>query len=107
MTRSHDLFEAAQAHIPGGVNSPVRAFRGVGGDPIFFKKGQGAYLFDEDDNKYIDYVASWGPMILGHAHPKVLAAVEETIKNGLSFGARRRWKQSWPTRYARSCRRWI
>ncbi len=87
MTRSHELFEAAQTHIPGGVNSPVRAFRGVGGDPIFFKKGEGAYLFDEDGKKYIDYVASWGPMILGHAHPKVLAAVQETIKNGLSFGA--------------------
>lgn len=87
MTRSQDLFEAAQRHIPGGVNSPVRAFRGVGGTPIFFKRGEGAYLFDEDDNKYIDYVASWGPAILGHAHPKVLAAVSETIKNGLSFGA--------------------
>jgi len=87
MNRSHDLFAAAQAHIPGGVNSPVRAFRGVGGDPVFFKRGEGAYLWDEDGNKYIDYVASWGPMILGHAHPKVLAAVEETIKNGLSFGA--------------------
>lgn len=87
MTRSHDLFEAAQAHIPGGVNSPVRAFRGVGGDPIFFTKGEGAYLWDADGNKYIDYVASWGPMILGHAHPKVLAAVQETIQNGLSFGA--------------------
>lgn len=87
MTRSHELFKAAQHHIPGGVNSPVRAFRGVGGEPIFFKRGQGAYLFDEDDKQYIDYVASWGPMILGHAHPKVLAAVEETIKNGLSFGA--------------------
>ncbi len=87
MTRSHDLFEAAQQHIPGGVNSPVRAFKGVGGEPIFFKRGEGAHLFDEDDNKYIDYVASWGPAILGHAHPKVLAAVEETIKNGLSFGA--------------------
>ncbi len=87
MTRSHDLFQAAQKHIPGGVNSPVRAFRGVGGDPIFFKKGEGAYLWDEDDKQYIDYVASWGPAILGHAHPKVLAAVAETIKNGLSFGA--------------------
>ncbi|ALP54210.1 glutamate-1-semialdehyde aminotransferase [Candidatus Tenderia electrophaga] len=87
MTRSHDLFEAAQTHIPGGVNSPVRAFRGVGGDPIFFTKGEGAYLWDADGNKYIDYVASWGPMILGHAHPKVLAAVQETIQNGLSFGA--------------------
>ena len=87
MTRSHDLFQAAQKHIPGGVNSPVRAFRGVGGEPIFFKKGEGAYLWDEDDKQYIDYVASWGPAILGHAHPKVLAAVAETIKNGLSFGA--------------------
>jgi glutamate-1-semialdehyde 2,1-aminomutase len=87
MTRSHDLFQAAQKHIPGGVNSPVRAFRGVGGDPIFFKRGEGAYLFDEDDNQYIDYVASWGPAILGHAHPKVLAAVEKALKNGLSFGA--------------------
>jgi len=87
MTRSHDLFQAAQAHIPGGVNSPVRAFRGVGGDPIFFKKGEGAYMTDEDGKQYIDYVASWGPAILGHAHPKVLAAVAETIKNGLSFGA--------------------
>ncbi len=87
MTRSHDLFQAAQKHIPGGVNSPVRAFRGVGGDPIFFKRGEGAYLIDEDDNRYIDYVASWGPAILGHAHPKVLAAVEAALKNGLSFGA--------------------
>ncbi len=87
MTRSHDLFQAAQKHIPGGVNSPVRAFRGVGGDPIFFKRGEGAYLIDEDDNRYIDYVASWGPAILGHAHPKVLAAVEKALKNGLSFGA--------------------
>jgi len=87
MTRSHDLFQAAQVHIPGGVNSPVRAFRGVGGDPIFFKKGEGAYLWDEDDKQYIDYVASWGPAILGHSHPKVLAAVAEAIRNGLSFGA--------------------
>ncbi len=87
MTRSHELFQAAQKHIPGGVNSPVRAFRGVGGDPIFFKRGEGAYLIDEDDNRYIDYVASWGPAILGHAHPKVLAAVEKALKNGLSFGA--------------------
>ena len=66
MSRSEELFQAAQIHIPGGVNSPVRAFKGVGGTPIFFKRGQGAYLFDEDDNKYIDYVGSWGPMILGH-----------------------------------------
>ncbi len=65
MTRSHDLFLQAQRHIPGGVNSPVRAFRGVGGDPLFFKRGEGAYLYDEDDRQYIDYVGSWGPMILG------------------------------------------
>ena len=73
MTRSHDLFEQAKQFIPGGVNSPVRAFKGVGGDPIFFKRGEGAYLYDEDDNKYIDYVGSWGPMIAGHCHPDVYA----------------------------------
>ncbi len=87
MTRSHDLFIQAQKHIPGGVNSPVRAFRGVGGDPVFFKKGEGAYVIDEDDKRYIDYVGSWGPMIVGHAHPKVLDAVRATIVNGLGFGA--------------------
>jgi len=87
MSRSAELFAQAQQKIPGGVNSPVRAFKGVGGDPIFFKRGQGAYLFDEDDKQYIDYVASWGPLIVGHAHPDVLAAVNEVITQGLSFGA--------------------
>ncbi len=87
MTRSQELFQQAQNHIPGGVNSPVRAFKGVGGDPIFFKKAKGAYLIDEDNNRYIDYVGSWGPMIVGHAHPKVISAVQETAANGLSFGA--------------------
>lgn len=87
MTRSNDLFSAAQQHIPGGVNSPVRAFKGVGGDPVFFEKAQGAYTFDADGKQYIDYVASWGPMILGHSHPDVLNAVIETAKQGLSFGA--------------------
>ncbi|WP_293269002.1 glutamate-1-semialdehyde 2,1-aminomutase [Neptunomonas sp.] len=87
MTRSEDLFQAAQTHIPGGVNSPVRAFKGVGGTPVFFKKGQGAYLFDEDDNQYIDYVGSWGPMILGHALPAVIDAVKSVLDNGLGFGA--------------------
>ena len=87
MTRSHDLFEQAQQHIPGGVNSPVRAFKGVGGDPVFFKKAKGAYLIDEDNKQYIDYVASWGPAILGHSHPEVLKAVTEVMQNGLSFGA--------------------
>lgn len=87
MTRSHDLFIAAQRHTPGGVNSPVRAFRGVGGEPLFFKKGVGAYLIDEDDRRYIDYVASWGPMILGHADPAVIKAVTDAAQNSLGFGA--------------------
>ena len=87
MSRSHDLFIAAQQHIPGGVNSPVRAFSGVGGDPVFFKRANGAYLFDEDDNQYIDYVASWGPAILGHAQPDVIKEVQDAAANGLSFGA--------------------
>ncbi|MEW6353991.1 MAG: glutamate-1-semialdehyde 2,1-aminomutase [Pseudomonadota bacterium] len=87
MSRSHELFLAAQRHIPGGVNSPVRAFRGVGGDPLFFKRGEGAYIIDEDNSPYIDYVGSWGPMILGHAHPRVIQAVQEAAAHGLSFGA--------------------
>ncbi|NOX28153.1 MAG: glutamate-1-semialdehyde 2,1-aminomutase [Gammaproteobacteria bacterium] len=87
MTRSHDLFEHAQQVIPGGVNSPVRAFKGVGGDPIFLKRGEGAYVYDEDDNRYIDYIGSWGPMILGHAYPAVIKAVQDSIQNGLGFGA--------------------
>jgi glutamate-1-semialdehyde 2,1-aminomutase len=87
MSRSHDLFVAAQQHIPGGVNSPVRAFRGVGGEPVFVDRADGAYLYDVDGQRYVDYVGSWGPMILGHAHPEVLAAVAETAAKGLSFGA--------------------
>jgi len=86
MTQSHDLYTEAKKHIPGGVNSPVRAFNGVGGEPVFLKRGEGAYTFDEDDNKYIDYVASWGPMILGHAHPAVTKAVKEAVDNSLGFG---------------------
>jgi len=87
MTRSSDLFNQAQKIIPGGVNSPVRAFKGVGGDPIFFKEGAGAYLKDVDDKEYIDYVGSWGPLILGHCHPKVIAAVIKVLNSGMSFGA--------------------
>jgi glutamate-1-semialdehyde 2,1-aminomutase len=87
MTRSQDLYEVAKKYIPGGVNSPVRAFNGVGGTPIFFKSAHGAYVIDEDQNEYVDYVGSWGPMILGHAHPKITAAVIECMHNGLSFGA--------------------
>ncbi|WP_394974905.1 glutamate-1-semialdehyde 2,1-aminomutase [uncultured Croceitalea sp.] len=84
--RSSALFTEAKKYIPGGVNSPVRAFKAVGGDPIFIKEAKGAYLFDEDDNKYIDYIASWGPLILGHAHQPVLDAVIEKAKKGTSFG---------------------
>ncbi|MEH6577440.1 MAG: glutamate-1-semialdehyde 2,1-aminomutase [Amphritea sp.] len=87
MSRSESLFQAAQVHIPGGVNSPVRAFKGVGGTPVFFKRGEAAYLIDEDDKKYIDYVGSWGPMILGHAHPAVMDAVRNMMDSGLGFGA--------------------
>ena len=87
MTRSSDLFEAAQAVLPGGVNSPVRAFQRVGGQPLFIKQASGAYLTDEDGKRYIDYVGSWGPMITGHARPEVLAKISEALNNGLSFGA--------------------
>ncbi len=86
-TRSEQLFAEAQRYLPGGVNSPVRAFRGVGGTPIFFKRSAGAYLYDEDDRRYIDYVGSWGPMIAGHAHPAIISAVQNTAIDGLSFGA--------------------
>lgn len=84
--RSSQLFVEAQEVIPGGVNSPVRAFKAVGGTPIFMKRAQGAYLFDEDDNRYIDYINSWGPMILGHAHPAVVDAVIKRTQLGTSFG---------------------
>jgi glutamate-1-semialdehyde 2,1-aminomutase len=86
MTNS-DLFEAAKAHIPGGVNSPVRAFKGVGGTPVFVARAEGPYLFDPDGRRYIDYVGSWGPMVLGHAHPEVLRAVHAAVDRGLSYGA--------------------
>lgn len=85
--RSQSLFTRARQHIPGGVNSPVRAFGGVGGDPVFFVRGEGACLFDADDNRYIDYVASWGPMLFGHTNPRVVAAVMEQAQKSLGFGA--------------------
>jgi len=84
---NHALFEAARAVIPGGVNSPVRAFKSVGGDPVFVKKAKGPFVYGMNDEAYIDYVGSWGPMILGHAHPDVIAAVCEAAADGLSFGA--------------------
>ncbi|MBL8427272.1 MAG: glutamate-1-semialdehyde 2,1-aminomutase [Dechloromonas sp.] len=86
-SRNQQLFERAQKHIPGGVNSPVRAFRSVGGTPLFFQKGAGAKVQDADGKWYTDYVGSWGPMILGHAHPEVIAAVQAAVVDGLSFGA--------------------
>lgn len=86
-SRSQALFEKAKKFIPGGVNSPVRAFRAVGGNPVFMKKAKGAYLFDEDGNRYVDLINSWGPMILGHAHPVVEEAVKEALLNSPSFGA--------------------
>ena len=86
-TRNEQLFERAQRHIPGGVNSPVRAFRSVGGTPCFFSQGSGSRVTDEDGRSYLDYVGSWGPLIVGHAHPEVVAAVQRAAARGLSFGA--------------------
>jgi glutamate-1-semialdehyde 2,1-aminomutase len=87
MSRSESLFQQAQKSIPGGVNSPVRAFKAVGGTPVFFEKALGAYVWDADGKQYIDYVQSWGPMVLGHAHPEVIEAVIAAARHGLSFGA--------------------
>jgi glutamate-1-semialdehyde 2,1-aminomutase len=85
--RSEALFAQARQVIPGGVNSPVRAFKAVGGTPLFIERGEGAYVFDADGNRYVDYVGSWGPLILGHAHPRVVAAVADALARGTSFGA--------------------
>ncbi len=87
MTQAKQLFTEAKKFIPGGVNSPVRSFSGVGGTPVYFSRAQGAYVYDSEAKPYIDYVGSWGPMILGHAHPEVIEAVKHTAENGLSFGA--------------------
>ena len=86
-SRNQQLFEQSQKYIPGGVNSPVRAFKSVGGTPVFFQRGQGAHFWDVDGKRYIDYVGSWGPLILGHAHPHVVKAVQKTVEHGLTFGA--------------------
>ncbi|KJY94795.1 glutamate-1-semialdehyde 2,1-aminomutase [Pseudoalteromonas ruthenica] len=87
MSKSQDLYSRAQASIPGGVNSPVRAFNGVGGTPLFITHAEGAYTYDADGKKYIDYVGSWGPMILGHNHPEIKQAVHQAVERGLSYGA--------------------
>ena len=108
MQRSEQLFATAQNLIPGGVNSPVRAFRGVGGTPRFIQSARGATITDVDGKTYIDYVGSWGPMILGHADEEVVAAVQQVAARGTSFGARaaisnaRRPPKEWPTRTAGS-----
>ena len=87
MQRSEELFQRAQTHIPGGVNSPVRAFKAVGGSPVFFESAQDAYLYDADGKRYVDYVQSWGPMIVGHNHPYVLDSIRGQLEKGLTFGA--------------------
>src|ERR1700744_3128016 len=87
ITKSKELFERAQKSIPGGVNSPVRAFKSVGGTPLFMERAEGAYMFDADGNKYIDYINSWGPMILGHAYAPVIKAIQEKAEGSTSFGA--------------------
>src|SRR5262249_22923384 len=85
--RSRDAFQRALRLIPGGVNSPARAFGAVRGQPLFVARAEGPYLWDVDGNQYLDYVGSWGPMILGHAHPRVMAAVMEAVQRGSSYGA--------------------
>src|SRR3972149_6831573 len=85
--RSRQLLQEAQAHLVGGVNSPVRAFGSVGGEPLFIQRGKGSHIWDEDGNEYIDYVLSWGPLILGHAHPRVVKAIQQQATLGTTFGA--------------------
>src|SRR5678815_49180 len=87
MSHSEDLFARALQHIPGGVNSPVRAFRSVGGKPLFISRGEGSRIWDVDGREYIDYVGSWGPLLVGHRPPEVLAALEDVLRTGTSFGA--------------------
>src|SRR6266566_2020877 len=87
MSRNDELFARAQRTVPAGVNSPVRAFRSIGGTPRFFTRGEGAYVWDADGRRYIDYVGAWGPAILGHAHPGVIRAIVEAATNGLALGA--------------------
>src|SRR5438270_9248443 len=86
-SKSEELFARAREKNPGGVNSPVRAFRSVGGQPVFFARGEGSHLFDLDGNEYIDYIGSWGPLLLGHRHPEILDAIHGALTRGTSFGA--------------------
>ena len=82
INKSIEFFSEAKKHLPGGVNSPVRAFKNIDGNPIFFKKAKGAYVFDADNNAYIDYIGSWGPMIMGHSHPTIIKAISKQLKFG-------------------------
>ena len=86
-TKSSELFAEAQLHMPGGVNSPVRAFKSVGRDPLYIERAKGAKMWDADGNEFIDYIGSWGPMIVGHAHERVIRAIQEAAESGTSFGA--------------------
>lgn len=100
------LLAEAQTYIPGGVNSPVRAFKGVGGTPVFVERAEGPYLFGADERRYIDYVGSWGPMVVGHAHPEVLKAVHEAVDRGLSYGAPTPIETAMAKNCASWCRPW-
>src|SRR5437867_10459036 len=91
-TRSRDLFRQAMGLIPGGVNSPVRSFKAVGGDPVFLARGKGSRVWDVDGREYVDYVGSWGPLILGHAHDEDLEVLREALERGTSFGAPTKWE---------------
>ena len=101
MERSQELFDRAQKVLPGGVNSPVRAFRAVELCPRFIERADGAYIYDADGKHYIDYVCSWGPMLLGHNHPAVREAVERAVKDGLSFARPRSGRWRWPSSWWR------
>jgi len=96
--RSEALYGEAQKWIPGGVNSPVRAFRAVGTHPLFIEHGLGSKIFDVDGNEYIDYVGSWGPMILGHCHQAVIKSLRKQVARGSATGLQRPWRWSWPVR---------
>jgi glutamate-1-semialdehyde 2,1-aminomutase len=101
--RSIELFQQAQNLLPGGVDSPVRAFRAVGGQPLFIDRGSGPYLFDVDGNRYIDYVLSWGPLILGHAHPQVVQALQAAAERVPASARPARSSSSWPAWCRSSC----
>lgn len=106
MNLNERLFTQAKGIIPGGVDSPVRAFGGVGGTPRFISAAKGAYVTDADGRDYVDLVGSWGPALLGHAHPQVVAAVQEAAARGLSLAPQPRAKPCWPKRCANACRLW-